>query len=146
MARVVAEGRVGDTVWGPRWGVRWWRLTAGVSLGLACAVKWNGVYYIAAFGLLCVLWDVSVRRRAGVARPWVGTMVRDVAPALWALVLIPVLTYIGSWWAWFGSETGRFFRFSSDARNASRNASVPGCAFFSASGIARCSIWPASHA
>ncbi|MEJ8280353.1 dolichyl-phosphate-mannose--protein mannosyltransferase [Pseudonocardia spirodelae] len=106
MARVVARGGVGDTPFGPRWGVRWWRLVAGLSLGLACAVKWNGVYYVAAFGVLCVLWDVSVRRRAGVARPWAGAAVRDLAPALWALALVPVLTYVGSWWAWFGSETG----------------------------------------
>ncbi|GAA1397528.1 phospholipid carrier-dependent glycosyltransferase [Pseudonocardia kongjuensis] len=106
MARVVAQGRVGDTPFGPRWGVRWWRLTAGVCLGLACAVKWSGSYYVAAFGVLCVLWDVSLRRRAGVARPWAGTVVRDLAPALWALALVPVVTYIASWWAWFGSETG----------------------------------------
>ena len=106
MARVVAEGRVGDTPFGPRWGVRWWRLVAGVCLGLACAAKWNGAYYVAAFGVLCVLWDVSLRRRAGVARPWAGTAVRDLAPALWALALVPIVTYVASWWAWFGSETG----------------------------------------
>ncbi|ALE75052.1 dolichyl-phosphate-mannose--protein mannosyltransferase [Pseudonocardia sp. EC080625-04] len=106
MARVIAEGRVGDHPFGPRWGVRWWRLVAGVCLGLACAVKWNGSYYVAAFGVLCVLWDVSLRRRAGVARPWAGTAARDLAPALWALALVPILTYVGSWWAWFGSETG----------------------------------------
>jgi len=106
MARVVAQGRVTDTPFGPRWGVRWWRLTAGVCLGLACAVKWSGSYYVAAFGVLCVLWDVSLRRRAGVARPWAGTVARDLAPALWALALVPVLTYVASWWAWFGSETG----------------------------------------
>nr|WP_232021624.1 MULTISPECIES: phospholipid carrier-dependent glycosyltransferase [Pseudonocardia] len=106
MARVVAQGRVGDTPFGPRWGVRWWRLAAGVCLGLACGVKWSGSYYVAAFGVLCVLWDVSLRRRAGVARPWAGTVLRDLAPALWALALVPIVTYVASWWAWFGSETG----------------------------------------
>ncbi|HET8929276.1 MAG TPA: hypothetical protein VFN21_01335, partial [Acidimicrobiales bacterium] len=35
MARVYAEGRLGDSVWGPRFGVRWWRFGAGVLLGLA---------------------------------------------------------------------------------------------------------------
>ena len=34
MARVVAEGRVGDSPLGPRMGVRWWRLATGVLLGL----------------------------------------------------------------------------------------------------------------
>ncbi|MFP5022482.1 dolichyl-phosphate-mannose--protein mannosyltransferase [Pseudonocardia phyllosphaerae] len=106
MARVVAEGRVADHEFGPRWGVRWWRLVAGLCIGLAGGVKWNGVYYVVAFGLLCVLWDVSVRRRAGVARPWTGTIARDVLPGIWALAVVPVLTYLGCWWAWFGSETG----------------------------------------
>ena len=36
MARVVAEGRVGDSPLGPRMGVRWWRLATGVLLGLGC--------------------------------------------------------------------------------------------------------------
>ena len=106
MALVVAQDRVGDTPFGPRWGVRWWRLGTGVLLGLGCGVKWGGVYYIAAFGVLAVLWDVSLRRRAGVARPWAGTAVRDLGPALWALALVPVLAYLSTWWAWFGSETG----------------------------------------
>ena len=26
-------------------------------------------------------------------RPWVGTLVRDVAPAVWVLALLPVLVY-----------------------------------------------------
>ena len=34
------------------------------------------------------------------------TLVRDVPPAVWVLALLPVLIYVGSWWAWFRSETG----------------------------------------
>src|SRR5262249_42753991 len=64
------------------------------------------LYYIVAFGLLSVIWDVTARRAAGVSRPWVGTVVRDLLPALWGLAVIPVLVYFGTWWAWFGSETG----------------------------------------
>jgi len=105
LARVVAEGRTGLGELGPRWGVRWWRLATGVLLGLGCAVKWSGVYWLVAFALLTVLWDVGARRSAGVARPWLGTLRRDLAPASWALALVPVLAYLSSWWAWFGSET-----------------------------------------
>src|SRR5262247_3655343 len=36
----------------PRLGVRWWRPAAGVCLGLACASKWNGIWYIPAFGAM----------------------------------------------------------------------------------------------
>jgi len=105
MALVVAEGRVGESVFGPRLGVRWWRLAAGVLLGLGCAVKWSGVYWLVAFAALIVFWDVAARRAAGVRRPWSGTAVRDLGPAVWALAVAPVLAYIASWWAWFTSET-----------------------------------------
>jgi dolichyl-phosphate-mannose--protein O-mannosyl transferase len=40
-----------------------------------------------------------------VPRPWLGTLRRDVAPALWAMVAIPVLIYLASWWSWFASES-----------------------------------------
>ncbi|HTK65660.1 MAG TPA: phospholipid carrier-dependent glycosyltransferase [Pseudonocardia sp.] len=106
MAVVVAQGRVGDSQYGPRWGVRWWRFGAGVLIGMACAVKWSGVYWVAAFGLLAVAWDVCLRRGAGVRRPWAGVLVRDLGPALWGLAAIPVLVYLSSWAPWFASETG----------------------------------------
>ncbi|AXB41227.1 dolichyl-phosphate-mannose--protein mannosyltransferase [Amycolatopsis albispora] len=105
LALAVREGWIGESPFGPRLGFRWWRFAAGLMIGLAFAVKWSGLYHMAAFGLLCVGFDVAARRAAGVARPWVGTLVRDVAPGLWAFVGIGFLTYLGSWWAWFASET-----------------------------------------
>jgi dolichyl-phosphate-mannose--protein O-mannosyl transferase len=105
MARVAAEDRVHDSPFGPRFGVRWWRFAAGLLLGCACAVKWDGCYWVAGFGVLSVAWDVAARRAAGVTRPWAGTLVRDLGPALWALAVVPVLAYLGAWWAWFASET-----------------------------------------
>jgi len=105
MAVVVAEGRIGDSRYGPLLGVRWWRLATGVLLGLGCGVKWSGVYWLAAFALLTVAWDYTARRTAGVERPARGVLVRDLAPALWALAVVPVLAYVSCWWAWFGSET-----------------------------------------
>ncbi|GAA3438234.1 dolichyl-phosphate-mannose--protein mannosyltransferase [Kutzneria kofuensis] len=106
LAVAVGEGWAEESPWGPRLGFRWWRFAAGISLGLACGVKWNGIYYIVAFGLLSVIWDATARRAAGVDRPWVGALVRDVLPALWSLVVIPVAVYFAMWWGWFGSETG----------------------------------------
>ncbi|MDN5749339.1 MAG: phospholipid carrier-dependent glycosyltransferase [Pseudonocardia sp.] len=105
MALVIAQDRVGDHALGPRLGVRWWRLATGVLLGLGCAVKWSGVYWLAAFAVLAVVWDLAARRSAGVERPWRGTIVRDLPPALWALAVVPVVAYVSAWWAWFGSET-----------------------------------------
>ncbi|WP_425359123.1 dolichyl-phosphate-mannose--protein mannosyltransferase [Actinoalloteichus spitiensis] len=105
LAVVVREGRTGDSVWGPRLGVRWWRLGAGVLLGLACGVKWSGAYFLAAFAVLCVFWDYTARRAAGVSRPFLGAARRDLGPGLWAFVAVPIGTYLATWWAWFGSET-----------------------------------------
>ncbi|WP_308166960.1 dolichyl-phosphate-mannose--protein mannosyltransferase [Nocardia albiluteola] len=106
LARADAQGRIAVSAWGPRLGVRWWRFGAGVLLGLSTGVKWSGLYYIVAFGLLSVLFDVAARRAYGVPRPWLGTIVRDVVPALATLVLVPILVYLGSWSLWFASEDG----------------------------------------
>nr|WP_241252217.1 FtsW/RodA/SpoVE family cell cycle protein [Micrococcus sp. KRD026] len=58
---------------GPWLGWRPWRLLAGVLLGAGCAVKLSGLAFMAAFGLLTVLWDMSARRTAGVRHwAWAG--------------------------------------------------------------------------
>ncbi|GAA2331409.1 phospholipid carrier-dependent glycosyltransferase [Saccharopolyspora halophila] len=105
MWHVVAEGRLDPAGWGPRMGFRWWRFGAGLLIGLACATKWNGVYFIMAFGLLTVFWDALARRSAGVRRPWRAALVRDTAPALGSLLVLPLLVYFATWTGWFASET-----------------------------------------
>ncbi|AWB82292.1 dolichyl-phosphate-mannose--protein mannosyltransferase [Corynebacterium yudongzhengii] len=104
---------------GPRLGFRWWRFGAGVLLGLALAVKWSGLYYIAFFGLMSVLQDLYLRRRYGVRRYVVGTLVRDTLPALASLVLVPALLYIFSYRAWFASETSVYRHAATDGTIAS---------------------------
>lgn len=105
LATAVAEGWATESRYGPRLGFRWWRFACGISLGLACGVKWSGLWFVAAFGLLMVIWDACARRAAGVRHPWRGALQRDVSPALWGMVIIPVLTYLATWWAWFANET-----------------------------------------
>jgi len=96
---VEAGGSVGQ--YGPRLGFRWWRLAAAVSLGLACGVKWSGLYFVAAFCLLTVVWDLTARRTAGIGRWWEDALVVDAVPA--ALVVLPTVlaVYVASWSAWF---------------------------------------------
>ncbi|MFB8277564.1 dolichyl-phosphate-mannose--protein mannosyltransferase [Nocardia colli] len=105
MARADAEGRIALTSFGPRLGVRWWRFGAGVLLGSACATKWSGAYFMVGFVILCLGFDMAVRRRYGVPRPFVGTIVRDVAPAAFALVIVAIGVYLGSFAGWFASES-----------------------------------------
>jgi dolichyl-phosphate-mannose-protein mannosyltransferase len=101
----LAEGRIAETVWGPRLGVRWWRFGAGVLLGLACATKWSGLYFVVFFGLMSLCFDVAARRQYRVLRPWLGTIRRDLIPTGYAMLLIPFGVYLASYAAWFASET-----------------------------------------
>lgn len=87
-------------------GARWWRFGCGLLLGLATAVKWNGAYWIIGFAILALVWSVTARRHYGVRYPVSGMMRRDFLPTLWSLGVVPVITYLGSYWAWFASETG----------------------------------------
>lgn len=107
-------GTMGVSDFGPRFGFRWWRFAAGVSLGLALAVKWSGLYYIAFFGLMTVFMDLALRRRYGVQRFVLGTLVRDTLPALASIVLVPALLYLWSWRAWFASETAVYRHAATD--------------------------------
>lgn len=89
---------------GPRLGLRPWRLAAGVLLGLACATKWSGLWYLAVFGLMAVLWDASARKSAGARRPYAGALLRDAAPAFVSLVVVAAGVYLASWTGWFASD------------------------------------------
>jgi dolichyl-phosphate-mannose-protein mannosyltransferase len=97
------------TGWGDRagaaLGARWWRFGCGIFLGLNTAIKYSGVYWIAAFGVLSVIWDITARREIGVRRPVRAVVRRDLVPSLWSLAVVPIGVYIASWWAWFFSET-----------------------------------------
>ncbi|WP_393058663.1 dolichyl-phosphate-mannose--protein mannosyltransferase [Streptomyces sp. LN549] len=85
---------------GLRLGWRPWRIAAGISLGLAFATKWNGLYIMVAFGLMTVLWDVGARRTAGAVQPYKAVLKRDLVPAFVSTVPVAVLTYIASWTGW----------------------------------------------
>ncbi len=84
-----------------RLGWRPWRIAAGVFLGLACATKWNGAIYLAAFGLLIVLWDMGSRRVAGARHPALAALRRDTPWAFLATVPVALAVYLASWTGWF---------------------------------------------
>jgi len=103
LANRLADSSGLGTAW---FGWRPWRLAAGVSLGLACGVKWSGLYYVVAFGLLTVLWDLSTRRMLGSAHPLRAMLLRDALPALASIVGLALLTYIATWAGWLVSSQG----------------------------------------
>jgi dolichyl-phosphate-mannose-protein mannosyltransferase len=101
------EAFEGSTL-GPRLGLRPWRILAGVLLGAALGTKWNAVFFIAAFGLLSVWWDVSARRVAGARSPWLGSLSRDALPAFLSIVPTAVLVYTITWTGWLRTDSGYY--------------------------------------
>ncbi|WP_413316616.1 phospholipid carrier-dependent glycosyltransferase [Agrococcus sp. 1P02AA] len=93
--------RLGAAMWG-----RPWLVIAGVLLGAACATKWSGAAFLAAFGLWTVLMDALDRRRAGFRHPWLGTLLTQ-APTSFVLLVGPALAvYIASFAGWFDGGWG----------------------------------------
>lgn len=95
-----------STQWGPRLGLRPLRWAAALALGLACAVKWSGIWYVAFFILLTLIWDVSTRRAIGVRRPWVATILRDAPLTGLSMLAIIVVVYFASWTGWLLTDGG----------------------------------------
>ncbi|WP_227878637.1 dolichyl-phosphate-mannose--protein mannosyltransferase [Arthrobacter dokdonensis] len=100
------DGRVPPKhlLYGPWLGMRWWRLAAGVALGLCTGTKWSGLFFLAAFGLMSVVWDMSARRIAGI-RYWVtGAVLKDGILAFVMVVPVAAVTYLSTWTGWFLSK------------------------------------------
>ena len=90
---------------GPRLGLRWWRVAAGLCLGLAIASKWNGIWFLPVFAVMTLAWDVGARKTAGFTSPGGQTM-RDALWLPFSFGLVPVAAYLASWSGWFASRYG----------------------------------------
>jgi dolichyl-phosphate-mannose--protein O-mannosyl transferase len=73
------------------------------TLGLASAIKWSGLYFLAIFGLYSFIADWISRQRLGL----------KVIPAIWqallnaiSLLVIGLITYLASWTGWIISSDG----------------------------------------
>jgi dolichyl-phosphate-mannose-protein mannosyltransferase len=89
---------------GPWLGFRWWRLAAGVCLGLAVGTKWSALFFVAGFGLMTVFWDMSARRIAGI-RSWPSSaIIKDGVPAFLTMIPVAGAVYLSTWTGWFLSK------------------------------------------
>ena len=92
---------------GPRFGIRKWRVAAGVFLGLAVGTKWNAAWYILGFAALITAWDIGARRAAGLSS-FVRGGLRETRWLPVTFLGIPLAVYLASWSGWFATSTGYF--------------------------------------
>ena len=104
--RVAQRARDGAEVTLRGFGGRPWRWAAAFALAFACSVKWSGLWFVLAFTLLTLIWDVGLRRSIGVTRPWLTTALRDAIPTGLGMLVILVTVYLTSWTGWFLSDLG----------------------------------------
>ena len=79
---------------------------AGVSLGMAFATKWSGVYYMVAFGAFLLYSDYRMAKALELERPIKVIATKSLWKRLLQFGLVPVATYIISWIGWFLTPQG----------------------------------------
>jgi dolichyl-phosphate-mannose-protein mannosyltransferase len=107
-ATAAAAGPGPQDAAGPRLGIRWLRVAAGLCIGAACATKWSGIWFLLGFACLAIAWDLGARRAAGYSR-WLGGGLRSEGPwlPLW-FGLAPLVVYVASWSGWFATSNGDY--------------------------------------
>jgi dolichyl-phosphate-mannose-protein mannosyltransferase len=96
----------GALLYGPWLVWRPWRLAAAATLGCAVGVKWSALAFVAVFGLMTVLWDVSARRQAGIRHWLTAGVLRDGIPAFFTIVPGAALVYLATWAGWLTTAGG----------------------------------------
>lgn len=104
--------------WGPSlWG-RPWLIAAGLAFGLASAVKWSGLYFLAGFAIYTLVVDALARRRAGITFWGTGTLVKQ-APVTFVLAIPAALAaYLVTWTGWFLNAASYGRQFANQPGNA----------------------------
>ena len=83
--------------------VPWWRLAAGVLLGLGCGVKWSAIFFVPVFAALVYLWEANLRRTVGAPHPWRDAFL-DEGGWILAMTVLIVPAYLATWTGWFASD------------------------------------------
>ena len=83
-----------------------WLLASGLSLGAATAVKWSGLYFIAAFGIYVLVSEALARRAAGQVNWQISGLVKQGSMTFINLVPVAAAVYLASWSGWIFSSGG----------------------------------------
>lgn len=86
-----------------------WLVLSGATLGAATAIKWSGLYLLAAIGLYVVFSELSLRRNAG-EKSWLGKgLVSQGSLSFINLIPPSLIVYLTTWMGWI-STTGGYYR------------------------------------
>jgi dolichyl-phosphate-mannose--protein O-mannosyl transferase len=88
----------------PGWGG--WLLLAGVLIGAATAVKWSGLYAMAAFGLWVVAVETLRIRKARRGKGFVWRAALSSLRSFALFVPVALVAYVSSWAGWILSSGG----------------------------------------
>ncbi|CAG7845017.1 putative dolichyl-phosphate-mannose--protein mannosyltransferase [Pseudoclavibacter triregionum] len=95
--------------WGPALWNRPWFMAAAVAFACASAVKWSGLYFLAAFCVYSLVVDMLERRRQGVTL-WASAALLKQGPVSFLLAIpLALVTYLATWIPWFSTSNG-FYR------------------------------------
>ena len=111
-----------ESDWGPELIWRPWLMAAGLALGLAAAVKWNGLYFLAVFAVYTLVVDALARRRLGVAFWFSGTLFKQAPVSFLLTVPIALAAYLVTWTRWFTTDGGYYRQWATEGDNAWKGA------------------------
>lgn len=130
----LARASGADPHYGPALWARPWVIAAGAAFGATTAVKWSGLWFLAAFGVYLVVVDALARRRAGVPF-WATAAILKQGPVTF-LLYVPVafVVYVASWTGWLVTDGGYARHWADDPANRASG-------FFSWVPLALQSLW-----
>ncbi len=116
----LAEARSGgrDPHYGPAIWARPWVIAAGVAMGATCAVKWSGLWFLAAFGVYLIVVDALARRRAGVPFWLTGAVLKQGPVTFLLFVPVAAAVYLASWTGWLVTDGGYYRHWADEPGNA----------------------------
>jgi len=79
---------------------------AGISLGLAAATKWSGIYYLIAFLGFTLYVDYRRNRALEVDNPFTLTLREKLLKRASQYLVMPAAVYVASWTGWFLNTSG----------------------------------------
>ena len=87
---------------------------SALTLGLACYVKWSGLYVLIALAFYVLILDIRKNRYLGLQFPIREMARRNLLFRFLQFGIFPVFIYIASWFSWFITNTGWDRNYSSN--------------------------------